>query len=207
MPFYYQILKRKVFICLQGHQHHIRDGAAVDTDHTCEESVVVNVVRQFLHTQEGSTVRWNCRGCRHRYHSGTPKCNKSLCAAIRGHTLAQVVDLTLSQIETMLHSVTSWDPLAEDSEAPETLSGHMLAVFLLSPHNQNLGGLTAANWEVICPEDDIGTCRCSLLREQQELLEQDSTPPIIQEVEVKGYPRDRPTILEYPRDRPTIREY
>ena len=37
LPSYYQILKKKVFICLQGHQHHIRDGAAVDTDHTCEE--------------------------------------------------------------------------------------------------------------------------------------------------------------------------
>ena len=166
-----------MFICLQGHQHHICDGAAVDTDHTWEESVVMNVVRQFLHTQEGSSIRWNCRGCRHGHHSGTPKCNKSLCAAIRGQTLAQVVVLTLSEIETMLHSVTSWDPLAEDSEAPETLSGHMLAVLLLSPHNQNLGGLTAANWEVICPEDDRGTCRCSLIRKQQELLEQEDYHP------------------------------
>ena len=132
---------------------------------------------------------------------------ESLCASIRGHTLAQVVDITMAMIETMLHSVTSWDPLAEDSEAPVTLSGHIMAVLLLSPHNQSLGGLQAANWEVICPEDDHGTCRCSLLREQQELLEQTSSPPIIQEVEVKGHHRDRPTVLEYHRERATIMDY
>ena len=72
----------------------------------------------------------------------------------------------------MLLSVKSWDPLALESEAPETLSGQMLAILLLSPHNQNMGGLTAENWEVITPEEDYGTCRCTLLREQQELLEQ-----------------------------------
>ena len=110
-----------------------------------------------------------------------------MCATIRGHTLAQVVDLTLAQVEAMLLSVKSWDPLALEIEAPETLSGQMLAILLLSPHNQNLGGLTAANWEVITPDEDNGTCRCTLLREQQELLEQHTTPPTNQAIEVKGY--------------------
>ena len=101
-----------MFICLQGQQHHIRDGTAVDTTHNCEESDIKNVVKTFLHTKEGSSVRWTCRGCRHAYHHGTPKCNKTMCATIRGHTLAQVVDLTLAQVEAMLLSVKSWDPLA-----------------------------------------------------------------------------------------------
>jgi hypothetical protein len=179
----------------------------VDPEHTCEESVVVNMVRQFLHTQEGSAIRWNCRGSRHGYHSGIPRCNKTLCASIKGHSLAQVVDITLAMIEVTVRSVTPWDPLAENSEAPETLSGNMLANLLLSPHNQALGGLQAANWEVICPEDDHGTCRCSLLREQEELLEPASTPPIILEVEVKDNHRDRLTVLESNGDRPTIMEY
>jgi hypothetical protein len=61
----------------------------------------------------------------------------------------------------------------------------MLANLLLSPHNLALGGLQAANWEVMCAEDDHGTCRCSLLRGQQELLEPASSPPSILEVEVK----------------------
>ena len=113
-----------------------------------------------------------------------------MCATIRGHTLAQVVDLTLAQVEAMLLSVKSWDPLALESEAPETLSGQMLAILLLSPHNQNMGGLTAANWEVITPKEDYGTCRCTLLREQQELLEQYTAPPNIQAIEVKGYLSD-----------------
>ena len=184
------MLKEKVFICLQGQQHHVRDGTAVDTTHNCEESDVKNLLKTFLNTKEGFSVRWTCIGCRHAYTHGTPKCNKTMCATIRGHTLAQVVDLTLAQVEAMLLSVKSWDPLALESEAPETLSGQMLAILLLSPHNQNLGGLTAANWEVITPEEDYGTCRCTLLREQQELLEQNTTPPNIQAIEVKGYLSD-----------------
>ena len=122
-----------MFICLQGQQHHIRDGTAVDTTHNCEESDVKNMVKNFLDTNEGALVRWTCRGYRHAYKQDTPKC-----ATIRGHTLAQVVDLTLAQVEAMLLSVKSWDPLALESKAPETLSGQMLAVLLLSPHNQNL---------------------------------------------------------------------
>ena len=151
-----------MFICLLGQQHHVRDGTAVDTTHNCMESDVKNVVRKFLDTSEGASVRWTCRGCRRGYHHDTPKCNKTVCATVGGHTLAQVVDLTLAQVEAMLLSVKSWDPLALESKAPETLSGQMLAILLLSPHNQNMGGLTAANWEVITPEEDYGTCRCTL---------------------------------------------
>jgi hypothetical protein len=114
--------------------------------------------------------------------------------------------MTLAMIKEMLLSVTPWDPLAEDSEAPESMSGTMLANLLLSPHNLALGGLQAANWEVVGEDDDPGTCRCSLLREM-ELLEPASSPPRIQEVEVKADQRDRPTILETNRDRPTIMEY
>jgi hypothetical protein len=105
--------------------------------------------------------------------------------------------MTLAMIEVMLLSVTPWDPLAEDSEAPESMSGTMLANLLLSPHNLALGGLQAANWEVIGEKDDNGTCRCSLLREQLELLEPASSPPSILEVKVKADQRDRPTIMEY----------
>ena len=110
-------------------------------------------------------------------------------------------------IKEMLLSVTPWDPLAEDSEAPESMSGAMLASLLLSPHNLALGGLQAAHWEVVGEDDDPGTCRCSLLREM-ELLEPASTPARIQEVEVEvnADQRDRPTILEPKRDRPTIME-
>ena len=70
----------------------------------CEESDV----KTFLNTKEGSSVWWTRRGCRHAYTQGTPKCNKTMCATIRGHTLAQV--------EAML-SVKSWDPLALESDA------------------------------------------------------------------------------------------
>ena len=158
------------------------------------------MVQQFLHTREGSALRWNCRGCRQGYHSGTPRCSKTLCSSIKGHSLAQVSEMTLAMIKEMLLSLTPWDPLAEDSEAPESMSGTMLANLLLSPHNLALGGLQAANWEVIGEEDDHGTCRCSLLREQQELLEPASSPPSILEVEVKADQRDRPTVLETNRD-------
>jgi hypothetical protein len=148
-------------VCLQGHQHHIRDGAAVDPEHSCEELAVTTVVQQFLHTQEGSAIRWNCRGCRHGYPSVTPCCNKTLCSSIKGHSLVQVIDVTLAMIEVMLLSVTPWDPLGEDSEAPESMLGTMLANLLLSPHNLALGGLHAANWEVIGEEDDHETCNWS----------------------------------------------
>jgi hypothetical protein len=111
--------------------------------------------------------------------------NPVVYASIKGHSLVQVIDMTLAMIEVMLLSVTPWDPLAEDSEAPDSLSCNILANLLLSPHNLALGGVQAANWEVIGQEDDHGTCRCSLLREQQEFLEPASSPPSILEVEVK----------------------
>ena len=173
-------------MCLQGHQHHIRDGQAVDPEHSCEESVVTTVVRQFLRSQQGCSIRWNCMGCRHGYNSSTARCNKSICSSIKGHTLAQVTEMTLAMLEGMLLSVTPWDPLAEDSEAPESLSGTMLASLLLSPHNLALGGLQAVNWEVIGEEEDLGTCRCTVLRGQMEPWVPASSPPIIQEVEVKA---------------------
>jgi hypothetical protein len=81
----------------------------VDPEHSCEESVVMNMMKQFLHTQDGSAIRWNCKGCHHGYHSGTPRCNKTLCASIKGHSLVHVIDMTLAMIEVMLLSVT---PLA-----------------------------------------------------------------------------------------------
>ena len=137
-----QILKKKVFVCLQGHQH-IRDGEPVDPEHACEESEVTTVVQQFLHTREGSALRWNCKGCRQGYHSGTPCCRKTLCSTIKGHSLVQVSDMTLAMIKEMLLSVTPWDPLDEDSEAPESMSGAILANLLLSPHNMALDGLQA----------------------------------------------------------------
>ena len=94
--------------------------------------------------------------------------------------------MTLAMLEGMLLSVTPWDPLAEDSEAPESLTGTMLASLLLSPHNLALGGLQAVNWEVIGEEEDLGTCRCTVLRGEMEPWVPASSPPTIQEVEVKA---------------------
>ena len=60
-----------------------------------------------------------------------------------------------------------WDPTQADSEAPETMSGNMLAELVLSPHNSHLSGLCATSWEVVTKEDDNGSCRCITLQEQQ----------------------------------------
>ena len=132
------MLFEKCYICMQGQQHHIKDGSSIDPDHTCEESDITTVLRNFLRTMEGNMTRWSCMGCRHNYHHGTAVCSKLLCSTIRGHTQAQVVDMMMSKVGAMLLNVQSWDPLAPDSDAPETMSGQMLAVLLLSPHNSHL---------------------------------------------------------------------
>ena len=73
----------------------------------------------------------------------------------------------MSQVGTMLQQVLSWDPTQADSEAPETMSGNMLAELILSPHNSHLSGLCAASWEVVTKDDDNGSCRCISLQEQK----------------------------------------
>jgi hypothetical protein len=109
-----------------------------------------------------------------------------MCSTIKGHTQAQVVDMMLIQVEAMLLNVQSWDPLAPDSDAPEAMSGQMLAVLLLSPNNSHLSGLCAANWEVVTVEDDNGSCRCILLKEQQAESNGQTTPTNQPAPEVKG---------------------
>ena len=55
----------------------------------------------------------------------------------------------MHQVGSMLRQIQSWDPLHLDNDAPETMTGNMLAELVLSPHNSHLRGLCAANWEVV----------------------------------------------------------
>ena len=153
-----------------GLPHHIWDGSSIDPDHTCEESDVTMVSTNFLRTKEGNMVRWSCMGCRHSYHHGTAACSKLECSTICGHTKGQVIKLMMYQVGSMLRQIQSWDPLHPDSDAPETMTGNMLAELVLSPHNSHLRGLCAANWEVVTEDDDISTCRCTVLKEQQAVV-------------------------------------
>ena len=121
------MLHKECYTCKHGSPHHIRDGSSIDPEHTCEESDVTTVLTNCLQTKEGRKVRWSCMGCRNSYHHDTAACSKLECSTIGGHKQGQVTRMLMSQVGTMLQQVLRWDPTQADSEAPETMTGNMLA--------------------------------------------------------------------------------
>ena len=66
----------------------------------------------------------------------------------------------------MLAELISWDAATQDN--PEVMTGTMLVEPLLAPYNITYSGLSYGAWGPVDPSDDLGTCRCLTLREEQQ---------------------------------------
>ena len=66
----------------------------------------------------------------------------------------------------MLKELVSWDPATQDY--PEVLTLAMLSELLLAPHNNPFSGLAYGGGAPVDPEEDPGSCRCLVLKEDQE---------------------------------------